>query len=365
MGRTISKIQTPDVERNYIMRQADELLLLSKERIVLLNAGAGYGKTQLLSNYAARCGCSCSWYSLDETDNDLMSFIRNLTRSVQYTLNIKEEDSFQAPALGQEELDILMECLVCWLDERVEVLNVILDDFQEIHNPDIFNLIDVLAEAIGEKLRFFVAEKGALPEFLVNCVESGRAVCIGPEELEFTQAEIELLLEDEVEEHGLAQAAEAVHSYTEGWPIGVVQVLLRLRQRRKKETAEGVKSICETLEISDYIMTRIYKKLSFDIQVFLRETAVLDYMTAPACNRIMGSYNSDSQLRYLINEKLFVQSLGAGSGLYRYHSLFRRFLLSLTATILLNSSLFLFSQVLPSFPTAANSPCKLSYCFLL
>lgn len=75
-------------------------------------------------------------------------------------------------------------------------------------------------------------------------------------------------------------------------------------------------------------MTRVYQMLPFDIQTFLKRTAVLDYMTVSACNYILGNYESASMLKYLVKEKLFVQSLGEQSGVYRYHSIFQRFLLS-------------------------------------
>ena len=46
-----SKIQIPNVDKGYIKRAADDLLISLRTDIVLLNAGAGYGKTQILANY--------------------------------------------------------------------------------------------------------------------------------------------------------------------------------------------------------------------------------------------------------------------------------------------------------------------------
>ena len=48
-----NKIQIPNVDKGYTERTADTLLALRQEDIILLNAGAGYGKTQILANYVS------------------------------------------------------------------------------------------------------------------------------------------------------------------------------------------------------------------------------------------------------------------------------------------------------------------------
>ena len=88
---------------------------------------------------------------MSSTDNDLMSFIQNFTRSVQHAVgNFKEDFTASVPLL--EQIDIVMEQLVIWLDARIDFLNIILDDFQEITNPDIFNLLDIILETMEQKM---------------------------------------------------------------------------------------------------------------------------------------------------------------------------------------------------------------------
>ncbi|MCI8484938.1 MAG: hypothetical protein HFH41_11455 [Lachnospiraceae bacterium] len=322
-----SKIQIPNVDKGYTKRKADELLSSLQTDIILLNAGAGYGKTQLLAHYVRHFPGKSAWYSIGDTDNDLMSFVQNFTKSVQNALNASREDfCFSAPLL--ENIDILMEQLIIWLDARIDFLNVILDDFQEITNPDIFNLLEILIETMDKKIRLFVVEKRSLPTFFEKYIAGGQAFCMGTEDLKFNQEEISLLLENMGAPS--QQWTKLIYDCTEGWPVGIAQIMLQLKQQKKNVTLESLKKICENLEISDYFMTRVYKMLPFDIQTFLKKTAVLDYMTPSICNKIVGIHNSESMLRYLANEKLFVQTLGDISSLYRYHSIFRRFLLSQT-----------------------------------
>lgn len=322
-----SKIQIPNVNRGYTERTADALLSSLQADIILINAGAGFGKTQALANYVRNSPGKSAWYNISDTDNDLMTFIQNFTKSVQHALgNPGEEFNISVPLL--ENIDIIMEQLVIWLDEKIDFLNIILDDFQEITNPDIFNLLDILIETMDKKIRLFIVEKRSLPLFFHKYIQSGRAVCIGMEELKFKQEEIARLLTHVGEDAG--QCAKLIYDCTEGWPVGIAQIMLQLKQRHKGDTVKVLKDICDKLEVSDYFMTRVYKMLPFDIQTFLTKTAVLDYMTPSICNKAAGIYNSESMLRYLVSEQLFVQTLGEGSSLYRYHSIFQRFLLSQT-----------------------------------
>lgn len=322
-----SKIQIPTINKGYTKRGIDALLSSLETGIIILNAGAGYGKTQALANYVRSFPGKSAWYSISETDNDLMSFIQNFTKSVQYALgNSSGNFAVSAPLL--ENIDIVMEQLVIWLDERIDFLNIILDDFQEITNPDIFNLLDILIETMELKIRLFLVEKRALPRFFDKYIQSGYAVCLGMEELKFTPEEIASLLDPSSDSR--LHWAKLICDFTEGWPVGIAQIMLQLRQQKKPVTSDTIQSICEKLEVSDYFMTRVYRMLPFDIQTFLKKTAVLDYMTPSICNKIAGIHNSDSLLHYLVNEMLFVQALGDGSNLYRYHSIFQRFLLSQT-----------------------------------
>lgn len=322
-----NKIQVPNVNKDYTCRSADALLATQKEDIVLLNAGAGYGKTQALANYVRQFAGKSAWYSISATDNDLMSFIQNFTKSIQYALGLSEPDfNVSVPLL--ENIDIVMEQLIVWLDVRIDFIHVIFDDFQEISNPDIFNLLDILMETMEQKIRLFIVQKRSLPPFFDKYLKSGRAISLGMEELRFKPEEISKFLEN-MDEHN-EQWTALIYDCTEGWPVGVAQIMQQLRQHQKDATIETIKDICDRLEVSDYFMTKVYKMLPFDIQTFLKKTAVLDYMTAPICNKVAGIYNSESMLRYLVNENLFVQTLGEGSSLYRYHSIFQRFLLSQT-----------------------------------
>src|SRR4029078_8713775 len=52
-------------------------------KLTLIAAPAGFGKTTLLSAWAARCGRQGGWLSLDSADNDPTRFLAYLVAAVQ------------------------------------------------------------------------------------------------------------------------------------------------------------------------------------------------------------------------------------------------------------------------------------------
>src|SRR5919202_1819642 len=52
-------------------------------KLTLISAPAGFGKTTLVSAWAASCGRQVAWLSLDEADNDLTRFLTYLVAAVQ------------------------------------------------------------------------------------------------------------------------------------------------------------------------------------------------------------------------------------------------------------------------------------------
>src|SRR3954468_13969056 len=71
-----AKIQPPALRSSTLSRQRliDKLAEATTHRLTLLIAEAGYGKTTLLADFAARSGLRTMWYRLDSTDADVVEW---------------------------------------------------------------------------------------------------------------------------------------------------------------------------------------------------------------------------------------------------------------------------------------------------
>ena len=79
-----SKVTVPQVRRDSVSRTAlvNRLRAGGAFPLVVLVAPAGYGKTTLLAQWAAKDARPFAWLSLDERDNDPLVLLRHLTAAL-------------------------------------------------------------------------------------------------------------------------------------------------------------------------------------------------------------------------------------------------------------------------------------------
>ena len=79
--------------------------------------------------------------------------------------------------------------------------------------------------------------------------------------------------------------------------------------------------------MADYLYLESLIHLPEDVQQFLRRTAILDRLSGPLCDAILEEPGAQAQLRSLEATNLFLVPLDRRRVWYRYHALFREFLL--------------------------------------
>src|SRR6266511_2867719 len=96
----MSQIQLPQPRKNWIRRQRalDQLYAALDARLILVVAGAGYGKTGLLAQFAKIEGFAFSWLTLDESEQDLRVFGEALVASLKQCF----------PGFGQQTMQLLI-----------------------------------------------------------------------------------------------------------------------------------------------------------------------------------------------------------------------------------------------------------------
>ena len=178
----------------------------------------------------------------------------------------------------------------------------------------------------GDKIKFMIATKTAFPHFLMRYYYNGSVRIIGTESLSFSREEISVLLGQSPHIRERDECAAVLEEYSEGWPVGVMSVLLRANQSRNPVGSKELRQMCDECPVKDYLMYEVFRKLPFDIQRFLTDTSVLTVVSADLCNAVLGISNAKATLDYLVRENLFVIKLGGSGDIYRYHSLFKSYL---------------------------------------
>lgn len=327
-----SKIQPPKLLSTLVAR--DELckkISETEEKVVVLNAGSGYGKTTLLSYFLEKNPYSVgSWYHLDLLDNDLLVFLEYFGESIRrvvpkFKYYVKEDiKEFRSNKM------MINDFVLALADVKVECLNIVLDNYQEINNVDIEDLLSEIISNTDINIRLFVAVKGSLPEFFTRHILSGSVKILGNEDLAFSLEEIEYLLQKmahySIKEQDRMAYVSYIFTYTEGWPIGVISIFLRMKQLRNAITVKELQELCMDSYASKYLMYEVFRKLPYDLQQFCIQTSVLSVLNVDICNAVLGIYDAKSTLDYLVKENLFVTKLSGDNKDYRYHAVFKNYL---------------------------------------
>lgn len=138
-----------------------DTVLNSPAKIVYIHAGAGHGKTTLLSQVANSVE-NAVWLSLDGED-DIFTFVNLLCEAVKRSL--PEFDFLAEEYLPFSEKDnfisFLAGAFICSLENISSDLFLVMDDLHTIENNRIKNLLPALSSIHLKMPRFFL-EAGRL-----------------------------------------------------------------------------------------------------------------------------------------------------------------------------------------------------------
>lgn len=308
-----SKLCMPVTACNTIKRrELLEQIYRMPEPVIILHAGTGYGKTTLMTEYFQTYGLSCSWYRLGRTDDDMNRFLYYFEALLQ-----RQVRHFCIHTDISDWSGTKMEFVVYQILEQLESwkgrLNIVLDDFQYIQNPLIFEFLTLFIRYMGEGIRIFILIKGRFPGFLTCFVFQDKAAVLETNDLKITDAELNHYIREQ--ETGLKSEWDVKHilEWTEGWVVAVNYVL-----HRKQEKDENRANIFE------YILFEIFRFLSVQQQVFMRESAVLTTITSAGCHNILGEEKAEEWLDFFADQQMLTERTGLRE--YRYHPVLQDFL---------------------------------------
>jgi LuxR family maltose regulon positive regulatory protein len=119
----------------------------------------------------------------------------------------------------------------------------------------------------------------------------------------------------------------ALHQRTEGWPAGLYLAALCLREGGSLRNAAVSFSGADWL-VSEYLESELLARISGEEREFLTRTAVLERMSGPLCDAILGRTGSATTLAGLARSNVLLVPLDRRGQWYRYHQLFREMLLA-------------------------------------
>ncbi|NMB88961.1 MAG: hypothetical protein GYA17_11415 [Chloroflexi bacterium] len=323
----IPPVRSGLVERTRLVQQINTGLSCG---FVLLSAPPGYGKTTLLSAWAAQADCPLAWLSLDKHDNDLVNFTRYLALAVHSALPGLEQRWSELHDLPQEHTpaEMLTSFLTVWmnaLQDEGQKLALVLDEYHTIQNPEIHAALDFLLEYLPPCLYLVLSSRSDPPLALPRLRALNRVRELGAADLRFSRQEIVEFFTHTMGHSIDDNEASLLEQRTEGWVTGLQLAALSLRQSQPTPSLASVVT-GENRFVLGYLLEEILHQQPPEVQTFLLNTSILEGLTGALCEAVAFPGQREGRgrelLRLLARANMFILPLDQKQQWFRYHPLF-------------------------------------------
>ena len=315
------------LERGHLKARLDEAVRKAPQ-LVLLCAPPGFGKTSLIADWIRSSSTEHSWLTLDSGDNDPAIFSKHLLESIRGNavsappayVSITDNPGNSAP-------ESIGKSLISTLPDRASPFVVVLDDYHEITNPFIHEIMTVIAQQSSRSTAIVIASRVDPPLHIARMRASGRVVDIRMGDLRFTKDESIEFLRRGLGAEIVGDGIDLVTDRIEGWPAVLRLFALSYISHSGESLTELATEIAGSHGyLVDYLAEEILHRLSFEMRQFLIRTSILDIFCESLCNVLTGRKECKSILDELERLQMFLIVLDRRNGWYRYHALFSDFL---------------------------------------
>ena len=329
---TLTKVILPQRRKELFTRQRLINLLydLLDEKLILVIAPAGYGKTSLLVDFAYQVDFPACWYAVDELDQTPERFFTYFIAAIhQQFPSFGEASKAALKAVNPFTPDInqLVSVIVNDAYEHIqEHFLIILDDYHLVCNiKEIQAFLNRFINTSAENCHLVLSSRTliSLPD-LPLLVARSQVGGIGFEELAFRPDEIQSFVLQYYHVTLSDTASQDLARDTEGWITGL---MLSAQVMGQGMTNQMRAARVTGVELYTYLAQEILDQQTEEIREFLLRTSFLHEFDLALCAAIWGTeYNWRGLINQVIQNNLFVLPVGEDGRWLRYHHLFGDFL---------------------------------------
>jgi len=291
--------------------------------LTLLVAPAGYGKSTLLRQWSDADPRPFASLTLSARDNDPILLVSSIASALA---EIEEVPASVLAALDGVVPDlsgVVLPRLTAAIGARRRPYVLVLDDVHLLRG-EAETVVATLADAIqpGSVLALASREEPAMPLGRLRAERGLTELRI--EDLAMTGGEARELLGGADLDLD-AETTRRLVERTEGWPAALYLSTLALTRAddpgREVERFHGDDRI-----VADYLRDEFLGSLPAGDRGFLVRTSILDELSGPACDAVLGLAGSGARLQRLARSNQLLIPLDRRDRRYRYHALLREML---------------------------------------
>lgn len=289
---------------------------MARERVTVVTAPSGYGKTSAVSAWAAANPGQVAWLTLSAFDADprrlgagIIQALQSLARSSGSQLTgILDLDA------GSDDTGEALERLSDALDGTRDTVYLVIDDAHRAKDALAYGLLGALIDMGPDPLHIIVVGTSYAELALARWTLTHPLSCVRTDQLAFDLDEISGMLSRVQTE----VTPETVFEETRGWPIAVQVVQLT-----------GVRPLSRDGHddelMRDYIRDHVLGGLPPELAQFVLRTSICPDLTVELAAALAGRDNVERHLHECVAMGLFLDRFDTDHGpVYRWHSKFAR-----------------------------------------
>ncbi len=335
-------------------------------KLTLISAPAGFGKTTLVSHWLQQLAgehpssgtpkggsrgaeeqefspAPFVWLSLDEADNDPIRFLTYFVAAlgqIDQQIGQTAQQLLHAEQVQSLLPDSFMTILINDIVATSIKFTLILDDYHTIENKTIHAALTFLLDNLPPEMHLTMISRTDPPLPLSRWRARGQLLELRADDLSFTLEETAMFLNTVMGFNLTAEDIAVLEARTEGWITGLQLAALSMQGQQNKSNFIATFTGKDRF-IVDYLLEEVFQGQLEYIQTFLLQTSILDRLTGPLCDAVLGKDETENLhpssrfaiphpssfiLEQLERANLFIVPLDNERQWYRYQQLFGEFL---------------------------------------
>ena len=259
---------------------------------------------------------------MDESDDDPTRFWSYVLTALQGIRGITAAPLGALLTPGLTPLDRAVPMLLNELGQLEGNNVLVLDDYHVVNSPDIHESVEFFLAYVPPAMRVVIATRVDPPLPLARMRARGELAEVRVADLRFSVDEATTLLRAVGDARVDDLATSLLWERTEGWAAGLQLAALSIRgSARPSAAARAIHG--DDRHILDYLSAEVLDRLSPDQRDLLVRTSVLERLSGPLCDEVLGREGSAAMLDQLDRADLFVVPLDSRREWFRCHRLFR------------------------------------------
>ena len=322
----------PDmVPRSLLIKQLNERI---QRKLTLITAPAGYGKTNLASEWTHSLQSEdtsnnrITWLSLEEADSEPIRFLSYVIAALQQVapeIGVGALSLFemaQSPPINTVLNELIND--IAGLDYHIML---VLDDYHVISHPEIHEALRYLVEHQPHQMHLVITSREDPPLPLPRLRARGEMAEIRMHDLRFSLDETTQFFSHSMKLDLESEVISVLEARTEGWIAGLQLAGIVLKNLPDHQAFMDTFSGSHRY-VLDYLTDEVLQSQDEEVRQFLVQTAILKRFNTDICQAVTGNANSQFILEQLEQTNMFIVPLDHERVWYRYHHLFADSLLT-------------------------------------